>query len=125
MEGQTRGFPLHVCPLNISFSSLQTATWDLFSVCPIILFLCFILSFLWTSWYLVCSYFLFLPGSVLESCTFLRICPFLPCFPFYRPKWSLKIFCTYGVLVVLSNLSFWILLIEISSFFFLMSLAKV
>ena len=27
--------------------------------------------------------FLFLPGSVLENCTFLRICPFLPCCPFY------------------------------------------
>ena len=27
--------------------------------------------------------FLFLPGSVLESCTFLRICPFLPRCPFY------------------------------------------
>ena len=27
--------------------------------------------------------FLFLPGSVLESCTFLRICPFLPSCPFY------------------------------------------
>ena len=26
---------------------------------------------------LVCSYFLFLPGSVLGDCTFLRICPFL------------------------------------------------
>ena len=28
-------------------------------------------------------HFLFLPGSVLESCTFLRICPFLPHCPFY------------------------------------------
>ena len=27
--------------------------------------------------------FLFLPGSVLESYTFLRICPFLPSCPFY------------------------------------------
>ena len=27
--------------------------------------------------------FLFLPGPVLESCTFLRICPFLPRCPFY------------------------------------------
>src|SRR5574337_2145532 len=27
--------------------------------------------------------FLFLPGPVLESCTFLRICPFLPCCLFY------------------------------------------
>ena len=30
-----------------------------------------------------CSCFLFLPGSVLEGCTFLRICPFLPGCPFY------------------------------------------
>ena len=26
---------------------------------------------------------IFLPGPVLESCTFLRICPFLPHCPFY------------------------------------------
>ena len=33
---------------------------------------------------LVCSYYLFLPCSVLEDCTFLRICPFLPNYPFYQ-----------------------------------------
>ena len=32
---------------------------------------------------MVCSYFLFLPGSVLEGYTFLRICPFLPGCTFY------------------------------------------
>ena len=32
--------------------------------------------------WLVCSYFLFLPGSVLEGFTFLRICPFPPGCPF-------------------------------------------
>ena len=33
-------------------------------------------------------HFLFLPGSVLESCTVLRICPFLPRCPFYDdPLW--------------------------------------
>ena len=31
----------------------------------------------------ICSYFLFLPGSVSEGCTFLRICPFLSGCPFY------------------------------------------
>ena len=30
--------------------------------------------------------FLFLPGSILESYTFLRICPFLPSCPFYCHK---------------------------------------
>ena len=34
-------------------------------------------------WCLTYSYFLFLPGSVLEDCTFLRICPFVPGYPFY------------------------------------------
>ena len=29
-----------------------------------------------------CSYYLFLPGSVLEACTFIRISPFLPGCPF-------------------------------------------
>ena len=33
--------------------------------------------------WLVCLCFLFLPGSVLEGCAFLRIFPFLPGFPFY------------------------------------------
>ena len=32
--------------------------------------------------WLVCVYFLFLPGSVMEGCAFLRICPFLPGCPF-------------------------------------------
>ena len=31
------------------------------------------------------SYFLFLPGSVLGDCTFLRIYPFLPSCPIYWP----------------------------------------
>ena len=34
-------------------------------------------------WCLTYSYFLFLPGSALEDCTFLRICPFVPGYPFY------------------------------------------
>jgi len=34
-------------------------------------------------WWLVCSHCLFLPGSVLGDCTFLRICSFLPGCPFY------------------------------------------
>ena len=33
--------------------------------------------------WLVCLYFLFLTGPVLEGCTFQRICPFLPGHPFY------------------------------------------
>ena len=36
-------------------------------------------QYLW----LVYSYFLFLPGSVLEGCTFVRICPFLLGCSFY------------------------------------------
>ena len=36
-------------------------------------------QYLW----LDCLYFLFLPGSVLGECTFLRICPFLQGCPFY------------------------------------------
>ena len=36
-------------------------------------------QYLW----LVCSYFLFLPGSVSAGCAFLRICPFLPGCPFF------------------------------------------
>ena len=35
-------------------------------------------QYLW----LVCSYFQFLPGSVLEGCAFLRICPFILGCPF-------------------------------------------
>ena len=34
-------------------------------------------QFLFQNLWLVCSYFLFLPGSVLGDCTFLSICPFL------------------------------------------------
>uniref|UniRef100_A0A8C6CLH0 Vomeronasal type-1 receptor n=1 Tax=Moschus moschiferus TaxID=68415 RepID=A0A8C6CLH0_MOSMO len=74
------GFPLHICHLNIPLSSLQTTTWDFFLF--VLPYYSCVLSFLWTLWYLVCSYFLFLPGSGLESCTFLRIRPFPPCFPF-------------------------------------------
>ena len=43
------------------------------------LFVIVSISCLW----LVCSYFLFLPGSVFEGYTFLRICPFLPLCLFY------------------------------------------
>ena len=48
------------------------------------------------------------PGSVLESCTFLRICAFLPSCPFY---WhiiadSLMILCTFVLSVVISPFSF-------------------
>ena len=48
----------------------------------------------------VCSDLLFLPGSVLESYTFLRICPFLASCPFYWHRaagssllWSFVFLC--------------------------------
>ena len=69
--------------------------------------------------------FLFLSGSVLESCTFLRICPFLPSCPFY---WnivtdsSLMILCVSVLSVVISSFSFLILLIWSFSLFLLMNL---
>ena len=70
--------------------------------------------------WMVCLYFLFLPGSVLGDCTFLRICPFLLDCPFY---WHI-IACVSVVSIVTSPFSFLILLILALSLFFLMSLAK-
>jgi len=71
---------------------------------------------------------LFLPGSVLESCTFLRICPFLPSCPFYwhiiadnSLLWSF-VLC---VVCVISPFTFLILLIWLFSLCFLMSLDNV
>ena len=58
--------------------------------------------------------FSFFPGSVLESYTFLRICPFLPSCPFYfhivADKY-LMILCISVLSVVISPFSFLILLI--------------
>ena len=77
--------------------------------------------------WLVSSYFLFLPGLVLEVCTFLRIFPFLPGFPFYwhivaysSLLWSF-VFCG-----VCFNFLFFIynFLILVLTIFFLMSLAN-
>ena len=72
--------------------------------------------------------FLFLPGSDLKSYTFLRICPFLPSCPFY---WHIvtdstltEILCISVLSVVISPLSFLILLICFFSLFFLISLAN-
>ena len=51
-----------------------------FDICLLEVFkLHFQFQYLW----LACSYFLFRPGSVLEGCTFLRICPLLLGCPFY------------------------------------------
>ena len=70
---------------------------------------------------------LFLPSSVLESYTLLRICPFLPSCPFYwhivassSLLWSFY-FC---VVVVISPFSLLISLIWFFSLCFLMSLAN-
>ena len=51
--------------------------------CLFEMFLVFKSQFRFQRLWLVCLYFLFLPGSVLRDCTFLRICPFLPGCPFY------------------------------------------
>ena len=58
-------------------------------------------------------------GSVLGDWTFLRICPFLPGYPFYC-----HIVVHYALSVVTSLFSFLILLIWFFSLFSLMSLAK-
>ena len=65
--------------------------------------------------------------SILEDWTFLRICPFLPSYPFYCHGVvhnSLIILCISSLSVVTSPFSFLILLIWFFSLFFLMSLAK-
>ena len=69
---------------------------------------------------LVCSEFIFLPGSVLKGYTFLRICPFLPSCPFYWHivlQSSLMIFCISVLCVMISPFSFLILLICLLPFF--------
>ena len=43
----------------------------------------FLLQFWFPPLWLICSNFLFIPGSVLKGYTFLRICPFLPSCTFY------------------------------------------
>ena len=69
---------------------------------------------------------LFLPGSVLESYTLLRICTFLLSCPFYwhraAGQQSLMILCISVLSVVISPFSFLILLIWFFSLCFLMSL---
>ena len=77
--------------------------------------------------WLFCSCFLFLPGSVLEGFTFLRICQFLPSCPFYWHMvadssllWSF----VFVLSVVISPFSFLILLIWFFSICFLISLAN-
>ena len=52
--------------------------------------------------------FLFLPGSVLESCAFLRICPFLPSCPFY---WHIDV-----IVVSYNPLYFCVVCCELSIF---------
>ena len=55
----------------------------------------FPLHYLW----LVFAYFLFLPGSVLEVFTFLRMCPFLQVCPFYwllLASYDPRYFCGVG-----------------------------
>ena len=43
----------------------------------------FLLQFLFLCLWLLCSYFLFIPSSVLEGYTYLSICPFRPCCTLY------------------------------------------
>ena len=84
-------------------------------------FITVLISMLWLFW----SYFLFLPGSVLEDFTFLRICLFLPDCPFYWHRvthstlsWSFVFLCC------LLYVSFFISnFIDLSLFLFLMSLS--
>ena len=47
---------------------------------------CFQFQYLW----MVCSYFQFLPTSVVGDCTFLRVCPFLLSCAFY---WHIGPYC--------------------------------
>ena len=77
--------------------------------------------------WLVRLWFLILPGSVLEVCTFLRTYPFLPGCSFYWHMvahssllWSFVFLCS----VVTSPFLFLILLIWVFSLFFLLSLAS-
>ena len=74
----------------------------------------------------VCSYFLFLPGSVLGDSTFLRIRPCLLGCPFYwhTVAWcSLLTILCISVVSVVTSFHFWFYWFELSPFF-LMSLAK-
>ena len=56
----------------------------------------FLNQFLFQYSWLISSYFLFLPISLLWDCTFLRIFPFLPIYSFYwqivsrLPRWRVK-----------------------------------
>ena len=67
-----------------------------------------ILGYSFDFW-LICSYFLFLPGSVLDSYTFLRICPFLPGCPFYWyiVAWSSRIWSFLFLCFSINFLSGW------------------
>ena len=73
---------------------------------------------------MVCSYFLFIPGSVLGDCIFLRICPFLLGCSLYLhiiacSKSSLMILWVSVVLVL--HFHFWLYWFEHFSFFFIPS----
>lgn len=85
------------------------------------LFLFFKSQFQFQYLWFVCSYFLFLPGSVWGYCTFLRICPFLLGCPFC---WHLVILCISVLSVVTSPFTFLILLIWTLPHFLLLSLAR-
>ena len=76
----------------------------------------------------VCSYFLFLLDSVLEVCTFLRICLYLLNCPFYWIGIQLFVVVSNDLLYfcgVSYNFSFFTFnFIDLSPLFFLMNLAK-
>ena len=83
-------------------------------------------QFQFQCFWFVCSYFVFLPGSVLKG-NFLRICPFLLGCPFYWHKVafsSLLMMLCISVVSVVTSFSLLILLIWAISLFSLMSLAK-
>ena len=77
--------------------------------------------------WLVCLCFLILPHSVLESCTFLRICPFLPgCLFYWHMIACSSLLWSFILLQCHCNFSFFIYnSIDLNPLpFFLMSLAK-
>ena len=86
----------------------------------------FWLQFLFRCLWLVCSYFMFLPGSVLEGYTFLRTCPFLAgCSVYWRVVPCSSLLRSFIFCGVCSNFFFTSNCIDFSPLpFFLMSLAK-
>ena len=76
------------------WSQLVVLVIDLFRVCD---------------WWLIYSYFLLLPGLILEDCTFLRICPFLQVVHFIGIQlFPIVSYDPFSFCVVCSNVCFFI-----------------